>query len=279
LKISVDKIIVGDRIRKNIDGEKVKQLAESIHEVGLINPIFVCRDSKEGYFRIIAGLHRLEAIKLNGGTEIEANISAEEVNSLKNELAEIDENLQRSELHYLERGEHLARRKEIYEQLYHQEANEIISSADKFEPKPFTEDAAEKLKVSQRTVQQEMQIATKLIPEMKDIVKDTGAGKVDALNAARLEPELQKKVVDKITAGEAGTVKAAVEALKSEGQGKANENKPQKVETHEEKIINTIDALEVMFDGVNLKQFPREIREAAVITLSKIIERLSGSLD
>ena len=276
MKISVGKIIVGDRIRKNIDGEKVRQLAESVREVGLINPIFVCRDSKEGHFRIIAGLHRLEAVKLNGETEIEANIS-EEANTLKNELAEIDENLQRNELHYLERGEHLARRKEIYEQLYPQKSNsnsnEIISSTDKFEPKPFTEDAAEKLNVSQRTVQQEMQIATNLIPALKDIVKDTGVGKADALNAARLGAEEQKKVVDKITTGEVGTVKAAVEALKWEGQGKV-EDKPLKVEAPEEKIITTIEVLEEL-----LQQLPQESREAAINSIKKIIQRLSGSLD
>ena len=51
-----------------------------------------------------------------GWDRIDARIIS--VDSLLAELAEIDENLIRKELHYIDRGNQLLRRKEIYEELY-----------------------------------------------------------------------------------------------------------------------------------------------------------------
>jgi len=225
----VNQIIIGDRFRKNIDPEKVSLLAESIKEIGLQQPIKITEEKK-----LIFGMHRLEAVKLNGNIEIECDISHES-DPLKVELAEIDENLMRNDLHYLDRGLHLARRKEIYEQLYPQTvarnkpghasnfeaSGEIIS----YEPKPFTEDVANKLNVSQRTVQNEIQIAKNLIPEMQQLVVDKDIGKVDAIKLARLPSEDQKKVVEKINVEGAGTVQTAITELKREGKIKQPEAK------------------------------------------------------
>ena len=65
---------------------------------------------------MIAGLHRLDAAKLLGWTEIECTVSSLE--GLQAELAELDENFIRSELSTVEYGELLLRRKEIYEALH-----------------------------------------------------------------------------------------------------------------------------------------------------------------
>jgi len=61
-------------------------------------------------------LHRIEAYKLLGRTEIEATVVS--LSELDAELAQIDENLIRNELTVLERAEQLKRRKEIYEAKY-----------------------------------------------------------------------------------------------------------------------------------------------------------------
>ncbi|WP_242987773.1 ParB/RepB/Spo0J family partition protein [Anaerobacterium chartisolvens] len=220
MKIPVGEITIGERFRKNIDSAKVEQLAESIREIGLQQPVRITTDK-----RLVFGMHRLEAVKLNGDTEIECNICSidDEKEPLKIELAEIDENLMRNELHYLDRGLHLARRKEIYEQLYPgrtaensgslKASGEIIS----YQPKPFTEDVASRLNVSQRTVQGEIQIAKNLIPQMQQIVVEKDVGKVDALKLARMPPEEQKKIADRISIGGAGTVRTAIAELKREG--------------------------------------------------------------
>ena len=93
MKVSIKNIIVKED-RRDVDQEKVEELAESIKEVGLINPITLTED-----YTLIAGAHRLEACKLLGYTEIEANVLS--IDNLRAELAEIDENLIRSELHVL----------------------------------------------------------------------------------------------------------------------------------------------------------------------------------
>ncbi len=220
--IPINQIIIGDRFRKNIDLEKVRLLAESIKEIGLQQPIKLTEDK-----RLIFGMHRLEAVKLNGESEIECEISHES-DPLKVELAEIDENLMRNELHYLDRGLHLARRKEIYEQLYPQtvarnkpgHANNFESSGEiiSYDPKPFTEDVANKLNVSQRTVQNEIQIAKNLIPEMQKIIVEKDVGKVDAIKLARLLSEDQQKIIEKINVEGAGTIQTAITELKREGK-------------------------------------------------------------
>ena len=132
MKINEVKINAG---RRTVDVKKVKELAESIKELGLLNPITVNEDGT-----LIAGMHRLEACKLLGYEEIKVNKI--NLNLLLAELAEIDENLIRNELHWLESDKQLKRRKAIYEELHpetkqgtagaigkHNSANGIIPSA------------------------------------------------------------------------------------------------------------------------------------------------------
>ena len=98
--------------RRTVSADKVKDLVKSIKEVGLINPITLTHDNT-----LIAGAHRVQAFKDMGLTEIPYTY-LEKGDSLLIELAEIDENLVRGELHFLEQGRVLERRKEIYEELY-----------------------------------------------------------------------------------------------------------------------------------------------------------------
>ena len=107
--IKIDEINVTDR-KRQADSEKVKELSESIKTIGLLNPISVSKDS--GGYRLIAGLHRLSACKSLNWQEIPACVM--ELSGANSELAEIDENLIRCELHYLDRAEMLKRRQEIY---------------------------------------------------------------------------------------------------------------------------------------------------------------------
>lgn len=195
--ISIDKIKVSEN-RREVDETKVEEIADSIKVIGLINPITISTD-----LELVAGAHRLMAYKKLGFTEIESNII--ELNELQQELVEIDENLIRNELHFTERGEQLLRRKAIYEEL-HPEAkhgkrngqtskNEIISS---LETKSFAEDIANKIDVSARTIQQEIQIAKDLAPSVKDVIRQSDISKTTALKLARLEPNIQEKAIELI---------------------------------------------------------------------------------
>jgi len=69
-KVAVDGIYVPTARRKTLHPETVRSLAEDIVENGLKMPIQVRHDGKRHI--LVEGLHRLEAIKWLGGTEIDA---------------------------------------------------------------------------------------------------------------------------------------------------------------------------------------------------------------
>ena len=199
MKIHVDEIQIKSG-RRELDVNHVRELADSIRELGLLNPITVDKENV-----LIAGLHRLEAVKLLKWPEVECTVSSLE--GLQAELAEIDENFVRNDLSTLEYGEMLLRRKEIYETLHpetvqtnlggpfrgnqHSEVNDKMSLTSK----SFAQDTAEKLGVVPRTIERQIQTARNLTPEAKEIIKgtDTKITQKAALKLSRLEPEQQKE--------------------------------------------------------------------------------------
>ena len=110
MKVKISDIKVNQGRRGVLDND-VEELALSILDVGLLNPITLTGD-----YTLIAGLHRLEAVKLLGWTEVECTIT--DLEGLSAELAELDENFARANLSPLEMGDLLKRRKDIYEELY-----------------------------------------------------------------------------------------------------------------------------------------------------------------
>ena len=62
-----------DQPRKNFDLESLQQLADSIAEHGLLQPVVV-REALGGYYEIIAGERRWRAAKMAGLSEIPVTI-------------------------------------------------------------------------------------------------------------------------------------------------------------------------------------------------------------
>lgn len=89
-----------DQPRKNFDQEALEELAESIKEYGLIQPIVVTK--KDGYYGIIAGERRWRASKIAGLTEIPA-IIREDNERINSEISLI-ENMQREDLNPYEKA-------------------------------------------------------------------------------------------------------------------------------------------------------------------------------
>ena len=88
--------------RKIFDEEKLAELAESIREHGIIQPLTV-RKLSSGYYQIIAGERRWRAARLAGLTEVPVSIiEADDRKAM--ELAMI-ENLQREDLNPMEEAE------------------------------------------------------------------------------------------------------------------------------------------------------------------------------
>ena len=102
-ELPVDLILPNpDQPRRGFDEEGIAELAASIEQVGLIQPLVVRRESE--HYVLIAGERRLRAVKLLGRTRVSCIVSsaAGDDNAA---LMAIVENLQREDLHYFEEAE------------------------------------------------------------------------------------------------------------------------------------------------------------------------------
>lgn len=104
--------------RRHFDESKLEELADSIRENGLIEPIIVTKSIVPGEYELIAGERRLRAVKLAGLKEIKAIITNPASDKERLDLALI-ENLQREDLNPIE--EALAYKKYQEEYQYTQE--------------------------------------------------------------------------------------------------------------------------------------------------------------
>ena len=207
-QIPIFQINVNDG-RREADQDAVQDLANSITELGLINPITVDQD-----YTLIAGLHRLEAAKQLGWREIECNVTS--LDGLLAELAEIDENVVRKGLSAIEYNDLLLRRKEIYETLHPEIKHGGDRKSEKIKiakcnldpPKSFIEDTAEKLGVHPTTVARQIQTAKNLTSETKDIIRESGTKitKKDALKLSQLPPDQQEDAATQLVAGDIRSV-------------------------------------------------------------------------
>ena len=205
-------IIVKERMRKLLDQKHVEDLVESIKEIGLLEPIIITKENI-----LVSGLHRLEACKKLGQSEIEVRIF--NFDELHKDLAEIDENLLHKELSVLEHADHLKRRKEIYELLYPETKQYVAggkarqkTATRKMRVAGFASDAAKKLKKSEATIYRELQIAENIDEGVKKELRGTelADSKTDLLKLSRLSKEKQKKVVSCLKEKKSGSVSMAL---------------------------------------------------------------------
>lgn len=158
-----------------VNQDTVAALADSIAEVGLINPLRV--RAKDAGWEVIAGSHRLAAGRKLGLVELPCIVVDDD--DLRSELAMIDENLMRAELSATERSSQTARRKAIYEELHPETkhgVNQHSSSrqvGDSSESERFTADTAKATGKSERAVQRDAERGEKVIPEVMDMIRGT----------------------------------------------------------------------------------------------------------
>lgn len=206
MEINIDDIKINPRLRK-VDASKIPELADSIKEIGLLNPIKINKDNL-----LIAGAHRLEACKQLGYFTIEATVL--DLSDLKAELAEIDENLVRFDLHYIDRCDQLARRDEIYKELY----PETKAGGDRSKLRnpqdatpTFPQETSKKTSISVRTIYDDMKLSRDLAPEVKSQIKEADIKKTDAIKLAELNKEDQIKVMDRVCTNKSTFIKVMKE--------------------------------------------------------------------
>lgn len=223
--VPIADIRVGKRLR-GLREVSVTELVESIGRAGLRTPISVVKgiekrpgNSDGVTFDLVAGNHRLEACRRLGWDEIESDIVQMSPDECL--LWEIDENLCRADLTELERGEHLAQRKAVYERLH--PASKAATGAelaqkrwgdagDNLSVASFADDTAGKIGVADRTIQRAIRRATKIDAKVRDRIRDNpdiadSGAELDAL--ASLDRDKQGKAVAMVEVGTAESVRQA----------------------------------------------------------------------
>ncbi len=195
-----------DQPRKTFDDEKIAELAESIKQYGIIQPIIVSK--KEDYYQIIAGERRWRAAKKAGLKEVPVVIK----DYTDKEIAEISliENIQREDLNPIEEAQ-------SYKQL--------------IEDYNLTqEELAQRVSKSRTVITNAMRLL-KLHPEVQQmlIASEISAGHARALLGLE-KPEQQLKLAKDI-------VEKTLSVRQTEDLVKAfSETKPKKKKETEEKM-------------------------------------------
>ena len=228
LKIKIDEISVSPD-RGEADPDEVQELADSMKELGLLTAIAVGDD-----YTLIAGLHRLEAAKLLGWTEIACVVL--DLKGIQAEMAEIDENIVRRNISTIQFGDLLLRRKKLYEELHpetkhggdHCSQKSKIAKCKLAPVKSFVQDTAEKMGVDPSTVSRQLQVARDMTEEAKEILRksETKISKKDALQLSKLEAEAQTDAATLLAEGKIKTLDEYQEAGKpqaSETVGKPSD--------------------------------------------------------
>lgn len=179
--LPVEDIYVGERLRKAAP-DRVRALADSIRDIGLMTPISI--RIVEGPIKIdgedtwdvpvlVAGLHRLEAVKLLGWTKIECfELSADDIDA---QLWEIAENLHRADLSALERDEHVAKWIALAEQKQAEGvvSTQVVSKPQGGRPEEGVRAAARELGLNREDARRAVKVAS-LTPEAKAAAIETG---------------------------------------------------------------------------------------------------------
>lgn len=259
LELDPNEIYVPEGRFRPLDKKAVKVIEESIEKNGQLQPIIVDRNGN-----IIDGNHRLHAC-INLGISVIAKV-VDEVDENKIALMEIDTNLCRKELTQTELENHLAERKRIYLKLFPDTAKGSFTKTDK---KSFTEDTADTLGVSKKTVER--------------LVK-RGEEATDELKQARDNKEITNSELDEIIKDTSGLSvedknKALKEKLKAKAEQKEVPKPKEKEEIKEVKVkeeqVATVDGQEV---SIGELQKLNGILEESFVEVNKLNEALKAKV-
>jgi ParB family transcriptional regulator, chromosome partitioning protein len=219
-QVLIADVVVSEHRKRGL--RNLADLKASITALGLLQPIVVTRKN-----HLVAGLHRLRACEALGWKTIPATVV--DLADLRMELAEIDENLCRSELTVLERSEQYVRRKVIYESLYPEtraghagatakQAKAQGESDSANEKISFAESTARAAGMSVRSVEMDTQIAVSLSPTVRDLLRHSPVAdrKGDLLGLVRLADPARQLAIAKVIAGGQAATLADAEAVLAE---------------------------------------------------------------
>lgn len=219
-------IHVPPRLR-DVEEDQARAIALSIQAHGLINPVTVRRAPAKNRgatpYILIAGAHRLRAVEINGGAEIEAAIV--EADQAEAQLVEITENLFRNELSALDRAIFVASYRDLWEQTHGKIARGgdrrskdhvdplILDHVDPISESPieaiskageggFSAHLASRMGVSVPSIKRLSRIAQSLSPAIRAAVRGTEAADNQALllKIAKRPPAEQQAIASTMAA-------------------------------------------------------------------------------
>jgi ParB family transcriptional regulator, chromosome partitioning protein len=192
-RIPIDKIkIIGKR--RPLNRRKCELIAESIRMIGLQTPITV-RIRKDGTIVPVAGLHRLEAMKINGEPEIDCFVSNEV--RPKRQLWQDGENLWRAGLTALEKAEAIARWTRNAKKLAKTNPGTVKGGKQPHD-KGITK-SARKLGLTRDAIKRAVKIDS-IAPKAKEVAKRRGLNQDALLKIAKeATPEEQVRKVRELT--------------------------------------------------------------------------------
>ena len=180
VELALDSIVPNPaQPRKTFDDESISELAQSIRQVGLIQPLVVRKNGET--YELIAGERRLRALRSLGSEKALCIVDNSAVDA-DSELMAVVENLQREDLNYFEEAE-------CYKALLD-------------ELKLTQEELASRLGKSQSFIANKLRIL-KLSPEVREAVGLYGLSERHARAVLRLSDDADKLAIIK-KAGEDG---------------------------------------------------------------------------
>lgn len=223
IKVELGRVRVADRLRA-YRKEHAAELARSMGDIGLIQPIVCAGEEGEGPLDLVAGRHRLGAAALLGWTHIDAAIVApgDQAESDRDTLREIDENLFRAALTELERGEHVALRADVWERLHGPSQTGAAGAAARWgategeaPPAAFVPATAATMDESERSVRRSLLIG-QMPADVRDLIRGTPVEtrRMDLAALASMEDvDTMRKVARYIADGKASTLAEALAAV------------------------------------------------------------------
>lgn len=161
----ISNITVPAHRARGLNPDAVARLAESIKRIGLQTPISVRYDDASGDVVLVAGLHRLEAMRALGEETIPAVYTVGTADDAR--MWEIAENLHRADLSVLERAEHVDEWLKLAEQVSFQPGTKLGR------PEGGMSKAAREIGVNKTDAHRAKKIAA-LPDDVKDAARDAG---------------------------------------------------------------------------------------------------------
>jgi modification methylase len=204
--------------------QEVPGMAESLGDVGMLQPPCVRPGPAPGKYQLVFGRRRVREQRKKGKKSVVCLILP--LDDAAAEMAAIDETLVRSEPTLLERMEMLQRRKELHEQ-QHPEAARPQGGRPRngATVAPFSEEVAPKADLSRRTVQDDVAIVAKLSPQTRDKLRGTDFADSKAVlrKLAKMPPREQLATAAVLARGQAKTVAAAAEVVEGRKRARAGQ--------------------------------------------------------